>query len=347
MQTPAQLMSGLLDYLVEQAKDIDPAAFALSKLTEFKKTFADLATLPWVDFNADADEGSAWLRVHRLEATRAPMLSEPELAPFLTIGDDPAANPPALKEAALADARDQDAKIVAEDEAEQRDVERRARVGRLLQAYLPHWHNWAAREKPRRQVITLYADLFALKTRLESQEAVRPLELVWGMGVSSWRIPGVNRTGSPVTVEFHYPLITQALEIEIDSASHAITLGPRQSEPRLELDALAACDVPGVGDVEGAGRSLLRAGAGIAVSPFDPSSTEPILKLVAGNLTASARYDRDATTVPAAGPDLVVTDQWVVFARPRATHFLTEDIARLKERLVECMSSGATCPPDR
>lgn len=138
MQTPAQLMSGLLDYLVEQGKDIDPAAFALSKLTEFKKTYADLATLPWVDFNADTDDGNAWLRVHRLEATRAPMLSEPELAPYLTISDVPATNPPALKEAALAGARDQDAKIVAEDEAEQRDVERRARVGRLLQAYLPH-----------------------------------------------------------------------------------------------------------------------------------------------------------------------------------------------------------------
>ena len=185
MQTPAQLMSGLLDYLVEQAKDIDPAAFTLSTVTEFKKTYADLSTLPWVDFNADAEDGSAWLRVHRLEATSAPNLSEPELARFLMISDDPGANPPALKEAALASARDQDAKIVAEDEAEQRDVERRARVGRTLQVYLPHWHNWAAREKPRRQVIALYADLFALKTRLESQEAVRPLELVWGMGVSS------------------------------------------------------------------------------------------------------------------------------------------------------------------
>ena len=348
MQTPAQLMSGLLDYLVEQAKDIDPAAFTLSKLTEFRKTYADLSTLPWVDFNADAAEANAWLRVHRLEATRAPLLSEPELAAFLTIGDDPAANPPAVKEAALAGARDADARVVDEDEAEQRDVERRARVGHLLQAYLPHWHNWAAREKPRRQVMSLYADLFALKTRLESQEAVRPLELVWGMGVSSWRIPSVDRTGSPNTVDFHYPLITQALEIDIDSASHAITLGPRQTEPRLELDAFAACDVPGIGDVEAAARALLHvhagAGAGIDISPFEPASTEPILKLVAGKLTASARYEREATSVPAAGADLVITDQWVVFARPRASHFLTEDIARLKERLAHGASAGEDLP---
>ena len=35
-------MSGLLDYLVEQAKDIDPTAFTLEKATESKKTFDDL-----------------------------------------------------------------------------------------------------------------------------------------------------------------------------------------------------------------------------------------------------------------------------------------------------------------
>ena len=169
MHTPAQLMSGLLDYLVEQAKDIDPAAFMLSRVTEFKKTWSDLATLPWVDLyvgspGGDGDNGddSAWLRVHRLEATRAPALSEPDLAAFLDIGDDPAGPAPALKETVLAQARAEDAQVVAEDEAEQRDLERRARVGHLLQAYLPHWRNWAAREQPRRQVIALYADLFAL-----------------------------------------------------------------------------------------------------------------------------------------------------------------------------------------
>lgn len=351
MPTPAQLMSGLLDYLVEQAKDIDPAAFTLAKLTEFRKTWTDLATLPWVDFNVAGETDAAWLRVHRLEATRAPALSEPELAPYLAISDDPAAAAPALREAALAGARDQDALVVEEDEASQRDTERRARAGRLLQAYLPAWRDWAAREKPRRQVIALYADLFALKTRLESQEAVRPLELVWGMGVSSWRIPATGRTGAPASVEFHYPLITQALEIEIDDASHAITLGPREVDARLELDAFAACGVAGIGEVEAAARRLLRDGgngSGGAVSPFDPASTEPILKLVAGNITASARYERaeagGGAGVPAAGEDLVVTDQWVVFARPRATHFLIEDIARLKERLVDDTGAGADLP---
>jgi hypothetical protein len=109
MQTPAQLMSGLLDYLVEQARDIDPSAFNLAKATEFKKTFADLGTLPWVDFNVETEADSWWLRVQRLEATRAPALAEPEYGPFLVVGDDPAGAPPALKEAVLASMRNHDA----------------------------------------------------------------------------------------------------------------------------------------------------------------------------------------------------------------------------------------------
>ena len=333
-------MSGLLDYLVEQAKDIDPTAFTLSKATEFKKTYADLEALPWVDFNVETDGEPIWLRVHRLEATRAPALPEPDLAPFLTISDDPAAHPPAVKDAALACARNQDAHAVGEEEAEQRDGQRRARTGRLLEVYTQHWNNWAARERPRRQVIALYADLFALKTRLESEEAVRPIELVWGMGVSSWHIAGTNQSGSQVSADFHYPLITQAVELEIDSASHAIGMRPRQTEPRLELDAFAACAVSGIGDVERAARTLLRERPDLAVSPFDPTTVEPILSLVAGKLVASARYDRAAASAPAAGDELVVTNQWVVFTRPRASHFLIDDISHLKERV----SAGDAIP---
>lgn len=342
MQTPAQLMSGLLDYLVEQARDIDPAAFNLSKLADFRKTFADLGTLPWVDFNVrgddDAEGDGWWLRVQRLEATRAPQLPEPEFAPFLVVGDDPAGAPPAIKEAALASIRNHEAGgIDGEERAARRDEQRRARLGRLLEIYLPRWTEWAAREKPRRQVIALYADLFALKTRLESEEAVRPLELVWGIGVSSWRIG---------KVDFHYPLITQAMEIDIDCATHAIGLRPRQLEARLELDAFSACDVPGTGDVERAARGLLRdRDAGddsIAISPFDPAGVEPILKLVAGNIAANARYDAQLDAAPAPGPELVVTDEWVIFARPRASHFLVEDIARLKQRVgdVDALPEG-------
>ena len=329
MQTSAQLMSGLLDYLVEQAKDIDPSAFTLAKVTEFIRTFADLSTLPWIEFNVDTETDDLWLRVHRLDATPPPLLADPALAPYLIIGADPSGHPPALNETALASARDDDAagSCVADGDPAQHDLTRRARAAHALDAYLQPWQEWAARERPRRQVMSLYADLFALKARLESEEAARPLELVWGMGMSSWRI----HAASPV--DFHYPLITQALEIDIDLTSHAIGLRPRQLDARLELDAFAACNVPGIGDVERAARGYLTGLGDTAMSPFEPTSIEPILKLVAGQISADARYDSSATQAPPPGERLVVTHGWVIFARPRATHFLIDDIARLKERV--------------
>ena len=313
MHTSAQRMSALLDYLVEQAKDIDPSAFTLAKVTEFKKTFADLSTLPWIEFNVETEQDDLWLRVHRLEATAPPLLADPALAPYLLIGADPSGNAPAISEAALPGAPEPAAA--------------RASTVHALAAYLPAWHEWAARERPRRQVITLYADLFALKARLESEEAARPLELVWGLGLSSWQI------GAPAPVDFHYPLITQALEIDIDPTSHAIGLRPRQLDARLELDAFAASGVPGIGDVERAARGLLQARGDTAISPFAPETIEPILKLIAGQVSADARYDMSATQAPPPGERLVVTHGWVIFARPRATHFLIDDIARLKERV--------------
>lgn len=323
MQTPAQRMSGLLDYLVEQAKEIDPAAFTLAKVTEFKKTFAELSTLPWIEFDVATDSDDLWLRVHRLDATPAPSLADPALAPYLLIGADPAGNVPALSEAALA--------------AAQADAGQRARAAAALEAYLQPWQEWAARERPRRQVMALYADLFALKARLESEEAVRPLELVWGMGVASWRIGAA----AAAPVDFHYPLITQALEIDIDATSHAIGLRPRQLDARLELDAFAACGVPGIGEVERAARAWLANRGDTTISPFVPSSIEPVLKLVAGQVSADARYDSSATQAPAPGAQLVVTHGWAIFARPRPTHYLIDDIARLKERV----NSGAELPP--
>ena len=42
-----------------------------------------------------------------------------------------------------------------------------------LEVHTPLWQAWAGGELPRRRVIGLYGDLFALKTRLESEETVR------------------------------------------------------------------------------------------------------------------------------------------------------------------------------
>jgi hypothetical protein len=99
-----------------------------------------------------------------------------------------------------------------------------------LQDYLLQWSAWAAEEKLRRSSIGLYGSMFALKHQIELEEATKPQELVWGVGIASWQIPGAEKS-----VSFEYPLLTQAVEISIDEKSMAIEIRPRSTDTRVEM----------------------------------------------------------------------------------------------------------------
>lgn len=116
---------------------------------------------------------------------------------------------------------------------------------RALESYTLSWKSWAASERERRKTITLYGDLFALMHQLEAEQTNKPQDLVWGIGISTWRLAYENTTFS-----FDYPLLTQAVEISIDDKTMAIELRPRATETRIEFDALTACHVEGAIEVE-------------------------------------------------------------------------------------------------
>ena len=67
-----QLLTNLLGYVLEQAKDIDPRGFNLASCKGFKKTSSDLHGIPGVDFDIKVEGDHTWLRVARLEAHPAP-----------------------------------------------------------------------------------------------------------------------------------------------------------------------------------------------------------------------------------------------------------------------------------
>ena len=62
------LLSRLLDYVVEQSKEIDPRAFNLATVVDFKRYPTDLAGLPGVDFDNKVEGDHIWLQVLRLDA---------------------------------------------------------------------------------------------------------------------------------------------------------------------------------------------------------------------------------------------------------------------------------------
>ncbi|UJB19943.1 MULTISPECIES: AAA domain-containing protein [Lysobacter] len=331
------LLARLLDYVVEQGKEIDPRAYVLTGASDFRRFAKDLAGLPGVELDRKIEGDHIWLQVLRLDAKPAPKLPDDALLPFVTVTDDPAGPAPAANEVALKHRAATDSRTLGEQAATQHDVDRRSQVTAALAQYASLWRAWAEGERPRRRTISLYGDLFLLKGRLEAEESSTPSELVWGLGVSAWKFGGVlteNGNGQAVSVDYQYPVLTQVVEIELDSQTHTISVRPRAVAPRLEFDAFGACQVMGAAEVEKQAKTLLEREAEHPLTPFDIASFEPILKLVAGNLDKQGRYDPEHQGLPAPSDSLLVTSGWVLFVRERPSNYLVDDIRRLRDRLL-------------
>ena len=151
------------------------------------------------------------------------------------------------------------------------------------------------------------------------------------MGVSSWRLEADGEK-----IPFEYPLLTQVMEISIDDQTMAISLRPRATDTRVELEAFVACRISGAIDVERSAREHLQKHKESPVTPFDPGSYSDVLKLIAGNLDSEGEYREtlaEGQIIPEPGEHLVVTDAWVLLSRPRAVNYLFDDLNRLQEKL--------------
>lgn len=322
MTQAKQLLSGLLDYIGEQAKLVKPDGFQLAKLVGLKYSHLELAGIPALRFNVTEADEAVWLRIDRLEAISPPR-APASLEPFVSASRDPNGSPPVILDAAV------DAHLAANSGLDGEGF--RATLVALFEPYARAWWGWSEQEKPRRRSMGIYASFFSLKQQIEAEETAKPQEIVWGIGVASWKLATEERSAT-----FEYPLLTQAVEIVVDEQSMAIEIRPRDVEPRLEMDAMVAASVAGAAEVETTAKKALSHGAAPELSPFDPASYAYILKLVASNLDAEGVY-REVLAAgerwPAPESHLVVTDAWVLLARPRQNNFLLEDLKRLKDKV--------------
>lgn len=334
---PRYLLTQLLDYIEEQAKDVDPRAFRLANAKGFLKRRADLAGLPGVEFDLSVEGDHVWLRVERLHAIKPPPLDE-KIKGLIRVSDDPDGAKPSIDESAL---KARLAPLAAGMTLRDRlDFERRGRamLEKALEQYVPLWEAWADGERPRRRSIDLYGELFAIKHQLEAEETANPVELVWGMGVATWRLMWQKSPDEASVVDFEYPLLTQQMEIGLDKSTMALYLRPRITDTRYEGDAFAVCLGHRAVDVELAVRKQLKLNEDRPATPFDPSSFSDVLKLAASNLDTQGTYrslHEGDDAVPPPGEHLVVTDAWALFVRPRSNNYLVEDLHRLKQRLVD------------
>lgn len=335
MTTPArpqQLLHALLEYIREQAKVTKPGGFRVSGAGSdgFVCRRADISGQPGIELDIRIEDDHIWLKVGRLTATSPPPVPA-AVADLIATGTEPDCPPPTISADGL-HARFAELSPDAGEEAQHDALQSwRALAEHHLAEYLGLWDAWARRERPIRRTIALYAELFALKHHLEAEETSRPRELVWGLGLTTWSL---QLDGEPVAIE--YPLLTQALEIAIDEQTMAIEIRPRASDARIEMEAFTACAVEGAAAVERTAKELIKREARPTINPFDVSSYGDILRLAAGMLDSEGQYlgvQADNLPVPAPGPRLVVSDEWLLFSRPRSNNFLFDDLQRLQEKL--------------
>jgi very-short-patch-repair endonuclease len=324
------LLHRLLDYIREQAKEVDPRGYRLGSLKGFVLRNDELIGLPGVESDLKVAGDHVWLRIQRLEAIPPPPVPETQRGLF-RVSKNPEGSLPELDEAALLHWLEAAGRERTPQERTEFETRVRAEALQSLGDYTGVWSAWAEGERPRRRTITLYADLFALKHQLEAEETAKPQEFVCGVGISYWQL---QFEGS--SMAFEYPLLTQAVEISLDERTLALDVRPRATDTNVELDALIACQVRGAADVERAMREQLSRHKDTPVSPFDSSSYSDVLKLAAGNLDPEGSF-RDVpvpnTARPSPGEHLIVTGAWALLSRPRSNNYLFEDLKRLQAKL--------------
>lgn len=329
-RTPGELLSRLFEYAEESLMEFEASRYQLASAKNEVFTPALLTALPGLRFDQRLPGDSIWLQIERLEETRSPALPEGASRALIKPSDHPD-RLPTLNEAALL--RQVEEQLAADPERDPDSLACQVRKSAeaTLRDYLVIWRDWACAEQPRRGTIELYGAIFALMREMETGKAAR--ELVWGIGVSTWSL-----TIDDAAQTFHYPLLTQAMDIGLNDTTMALEIRPRATQPLVELDAMINAGIPGAGECERLIRDHLAQHSDTPVNPFVPASFSEMLQRVATSLDSRGRYIQwmatDQPTVEA-GDSLQVSSSWVVLARPRPSNWLINDLRNIRRHLGE------------
>ena len=359
--------------------ELSPAQRGVSQLIDYVRVLIELADKPvWslASYNNVAlhedylrnrigirhdltdTDGPVYLKVDRLRRTDPPE-PPPEAANWLTVGRDPFREPVVQSlRTTVMPAREAD-RLIAEGAVDSADVTKTLKpkpgedlrdvVLRLdrfpeakakIEQYVARaWTEWAQAERPRRETIDIYDRLFSVQQALKLEGADRPLEIVWGMGVARWKVP---------PNELDHPLVEQLVELELDEAG-AILVRPRGLDPIIALKPFAAMENPGTDLVARFAREhFAKLPPDQELSPFAKETFTPILRYACAQFDRSGRYHPDQVSpddrkVPYAGPSLIVTDTWVLYARPRSDNFFIADLDRLRKAVEDSEALPGPC----
>jgi very-short-patch-repair endonuclease len=347
-------MVGLLDYVEQVVRLDERVALRVSeyKLLDGSSIIIqeeDTRNLPAVRHDLRNDDVPIWLEVERL-ARRQPPTAPADIADWIVVPTDPARMPEAKSDRILTVTAAERDQAIANGEVRAEDVMESPRLQtdpknsplkfdlRIKLADRPviaqaiadwiagPWTMWATEELPRRRTIALYQRLYKLLQLVESTGGESSIEVMWGIGAAHWKKDG--RT-------IDRPLLERRVDIEIDDKKGGvIRIRPTIGEVVFDLKPYEeiGCDgLPLLADL--IRKEIRRASEDEGISPFQRETFEPILIAAAARLDqegtyASAAEGRDKIALP--NERLLITDKWVLFARPRSQHIILQDIERLR-----------------
>lgn len=340
----------VIDYVRTLAELGDRPVWSLASYKNLVLHEADLRNRIGISHDLSDEDGPIYLKVDRLQRIDPP--EPPSLArEWITVGREPTKEPVVQTMRTKVMTSVEAARLVQEGRVDPIDVaktlkpkpgedlkdvvlrlERFSEAKAAVEQYVSQaWQDWAQAEAPRRETIAIYDRLFSLQQSLRFEGAEKPLEVVWGMGIGRWTVP---------PNQLDHPLVEQLVELELDEAS-AILVRPRGVDPIVALKPFTAAENPGTDLVMRFARDHFASlGPDRELSPFDKGTFSPILRYACGQLDRGGQYHPDSVsaddrTVPEAGPSLLVTDTWAIYARPRSENFFTADLDRLKVAIEE------------
>jgi hypothetical protein len=336
----------LIDYLHVLIELADKPVWSLSSYNNLVLYEDELRNRVGIRHDLTDLDGPVYLKIDRLRRTDPP--EPPEIAKdWLTIARDPFKEPIVQSFRTTVMTAAESERLVAEGTVDQADVTKTLkpkpgqdlrdvvlRLARFpdnkskIEHYIAHpWSVWAEAERPRRETIDIYDRLFSLQQALKLEGADRPLEVVWGMGVARWKLP---------PHELNHPIVEQLVELELDDAA-AIIVRPRGVDPIMAFKPFAAMENPGTDLVARFAREhFAKLPPDRDLSPFEKDTFTPILRYASAQFDRAGRYYPDQVPpddrrVPLVGSNLVITDTWVIYARPRSENFFTADLERLRK----------------
>ncbi|MGJ5207334.1 AAA family ATPase [Bradyrhizobium sp. HKCCYLR20261] len=310
----------------------------------------EMEHLPGVVLNTFDVDGPVWLAVEALAATEPPAI-DADLDAWVELSSDPDRRP-----------SPRDSILVKVDEIEKNRLTfaRHARpedfspaaalgvwTGRLRLEQRPDllqrieryvsgpWTAWADTERKRRRTMAIHQRLRELAAASASDPA---LEIIWGIGLSSWRQSGRD---------YELPLFERAVEIEVIARPDAeVRVRPRFVGATVNRKALEAM-VPdaALALADRSDRLVEALEQRGELSPFTPLDLEQIIGAV--GVQTGHKPSRAADSPMADASDAAIANgRWTISARRRPDVRALRDIESLKTAVAhapqsECCLTGA------